>query len=258
MKKAIAAAFIAVALLSWLLVGCVGGVVTGSRNLETREFNFSDFTRVEVSSAFEVEIAQSDSYSISVTADENLFDYIVVSQQGAMLQIRLKTARYIGTTQRASITMPDLYGLELSGATHGAVQGFGSSHDFTLELSGASSLSMVDMTAGDIRFDISGASRVTGDMTAGDADFDISGASTVELQGSGGDIVADTSGASSIKLADFPVNNANVKLSGASNGTVNLDGRLDANLSGASRLTYVGEPTMGSITTSGGSMLGER
>jgi hypothetical protein len=114
---------------------------------------------------------------------------------------------------------------------------------------------MVDMSAGDIRFDVSGASRVTGDLTAGDADLDISGASTVELQGSGGNIVVDASGASHAKLADFPVNNANVKLSGASNGTVNLDGRLDANLSGASRLSYMGEPTMGSITTSGGSML---
>ena len=258
MKKAIAAAFIAVVLLSWLLVGCVGGMVTGSRNLETREFNFSDFTRVEVSSAFEVEISQSDAYSVSVTANDNLFDYIQVSKQGATLQIRLKTASYIGTTQRASITMPDLYGLELSGATHGTVQGFGSSHDFTLELSGASSLSMVDMSAGDIRFNVSGASRVTGDITAGDADFDNSGASTVELQGSASDVVIDASGASNAKLADFPVNNANVKLSGASNGTVNLDGRLDANLSGASRLGYIGEPTMGTINTSGGSILSEK
>lgn len=258
MKKAIAAAFIAALLTSGLLVGCVGGVVTGSRNMETREFDFSDFTRVEVSSAFEVEIDQSDSYSVSITADDNLFDYIAVSKHGATLQIRLKTARYIGTTQRASITMPDLYGLEFSGATHGAVQGFGSSHDFTLQLSGASSLGMVDMSAGDIRFDVSGASRVTGDITAGDADLDISGASTVELQGSGSNIVVDASGASGVRLADFPVNNANVKLSGASNGTVNLDGRLDANLSGASRLSYIGEPTMGTINTSGGSILSEK
>jgi len=117
---------------------------------------------------------------------------------------------------------------------------------------------MVDMSAGDIRFNISGASRVTGDITAGDADFDISGASTVELQGSGSNIVVDASGASHAKLADFPVNNANVKLGGASNGTVNLDGRLDANLSGASRLSYIGEPTMGTINTSGGSILSEK
>ena len=51
----------------------------------------------------------------------------------------------------------------------------------------------------------------------------------------------------------FPVHNADVKLSGASQATVNLDGRLDADLSGASHLEYIGEPTMGVMTTSGAS-----
>jgi hypothetical protein len=241
-KKTIVPVLVVVLLTSGLIVGCIGGirgVVTGSRNLETREFEFTGFTRVEVGSAFEVEIAQSDSYSVSITADDNLFDYITVSKSGETLKIRLKWGyNYISTTQRARITMPDLYGLELSGATRGNVQGFSSSHDFILDLSGAS--------------------RLTGDITAGNADIDISGASTVQLEGSASDIVVDASGASRVKLADFVVNNADVRLSGASSGTVNLDGRLDANLSGASTLNYSGNPTLGSIKTSGGSTLSEK
>jgi len=99
---------------------------------------------------------------------------------------------------------------------------------------------------------------VTGDITAGNAEFDISGASSVELDGSANDIAADVSGASSLKLDDFTVSNANVDLSGASSGTVNLDGRLDADLSGASRLWYIGEPTMGDIDTSGASSVSKK
>jgi hypothetical protein len=68
-------------------------------------------------------------------------------------------------------------------------------------------------------------------------------------------MVADVSGASSLKLDDFTVGNANVDFSGASSGTINLDGRLDADLSGASRLWYIGEPTMGTIDTSGASTI---
>ena len=151
--------------------------------------------------------------------------------------------------------MPELYELDLSGATHGTVQGFSSSHDLILDISGASRLNMTDMSTGDIETDISGASRVSGNITAGDAEFDVSGASTVQLQGSASDIVIDASGASSVELADFPVNNADVELSGASHGTINLDGRLDADLSGASNLKYIGEPTMGDINKSGASTL---
>jgi len=259
MKNAIAAVLVAVLLTLGLLAGCVGGVVTGSGNLVTEEMDFSGFTRVEAGYAFEVEITQSDSYSVSITADDNLFEYIQVSKEGETLKIGRKPAlSYISTTLRAKITMPDLYELSLSGATRGTVQGFSSSHDFILDLSGASSLDMVEMSAGDVEFDISGASRVTGDITAGDAEFDVSGASTVQLEGSATDIVVDASGASRAELAAFPVNNVDVTLSGASHGTVNLDGILDADLSGASKLSYIGEPTMGTINTSGASTLSKK
>jgi len=259
MKKAIVAVLVAVFLTSGLLAGCVGGVVKGSGNLDTQEFNFSDFARVEVGYAFEVEITQSSSYSVSITADDNLFDYILVSKQGTTLKIRLEPALYYAFTKlQAKITMPQLYGLTLSGATRGTVSGFSSTDNIDIGVSGASSLNLVEMSVGDVEFDISGASRVTGDITAGDAEFDVSGASTVQLEGSANDIVVDASGASHVKLAAFPVSNADVTLSGASSGTVNLDGRLDADLSGASKLLYIGEPTMGTINTSGASTLSKK
>jgi len=258
MKKTIVAVLMAVLLTSGLLVSCVGGVVRGSGNLDTQEFNFSDFSHVEVGSAFEVEVLQSDSYSVSVTADDNLFDYIKVSKQGTTLKIYLKTAQYTATTTRAEITMPQLRGLKLSGATRGTASGFSSTENVDIEVSGASSLDMVDMSAGDIDFDISGASRVTGDIAARDAHFNVSGASTVQLEGSASDTVIEASGASRVELAGFTVNNADVNLGGASSGTVNLDGRLHADLSGASKLGYIGEPTMGTINTSGGSTLSRK
>jgi len=151
--------------------------------------------------------------------------------------------------------MPHLYEVDLSGAVRGAAQGFTSSHDFIGDLSGASSLDMRDMSAGDVEFDLSGASRVTGDIIAGDADLDVSGASNVQLQGAASDMEIEASGASHVDLADFVVSNADVNLSGARQATVNLDGILDADLSGASNLSYIGEPTMGDIDTSGGSTI---
>lgn len=255
----IVAVLLAAFLTSGLLAGCVGSVVKGSGNLATQEFNFTDFDRVEVGYAFEVEITQSSSYSVSITADDNLFDYILVSNQGTTLKIHLEPAlHYAFTKLQVKITMPQLYGLTLSGATRGTVSGFSSTDNIDIEVSGASSLDLVEMSAGDVKINISGASKVTGDIAAGDADFTVSGASTLQLEGSASDIVVDASGASRVKLAAFLVNNADITLSGASSGTVNLDGRLDADLSGASKLSYIGEPTMGTINTSGASTLSKK
>ena len=229
-----------VAVISAVLVlrGWPGGLI-GSGNLETEAYAFSDFTEIEIGSAFEFEIRQSSSYNISVTADDNVMEYVQVSQVGQTLKIGLRTVTWFGpATLRASVTMPELRGLTVSGASRGDIYDFSSTED-------------VDIT-------VSGASRVNGDITAGDVEFDISGASTVQLDGSANDMVAHVSGASRLNLDDFTVNNADVDLSGASSGTVNLSGRLDADLSGASRLWYIGEPTMGTVDTSGASTISEK
>lgn len=236
------------------------GEVVGSGNLATEEMDFSDFSIVEVGSGFQVEIAKSSSYSVNVTADDNLFDYIEVFKTGDTLTIRLKSGyTYQSITTRAEITMPELYELELSGGTRGNVEGFSSSHEFVLVLSGGSSLDMVDMSVGDVEIDLSGGSNVDGSLTvSGDVQLILSGGSTIELEGVANDLGISASDGSHLELSDFTVHNANVNLSGGSQATVNLDGRLDADLSGGSHLLYIGEPTMGDIQMSGGSTVGEK
>ena len=217
--------------------------------------DFSDFARIDASSAFEVEITQSSSYSVTVTVDDNLFKYVDVSKDGETLKIGLKTLTTLGpATLEAKITMPQLRGLDFSGATRGTVSGFSSRENLNIDCG----CELVDVSAGDIKFDVSGASKVTGDIAANDADFDVSGASTLQLEGLAKDIIVEAGGASHVKLSGFIVNNADINLSGASTGTVNLDGRLDANLSGASKLEYIGEPTLGTMNITGASTLNKK
>ena len=195
------------------------GVLTGSGNLETEEYAFANFTRVEVSSAFEFEIKQSGSYGINVTADDNVIDYVQVSQDGQTLKIRVGgVPSFRRVTLKASVTMPQLGGLTVSGASRGTVSDFSCTEAVSIA--------------------VSGASRVTGDITAGDAEFHIDGASTIQLEGSANDMTARVSGASLFSLDDFTVNNADVNISGVSTGTINLDGRLDANVSGVNTIVY--------------------
>lgn len=211
----------------WLLPG----------NLETEEMEFTGFTAVEVGWAFEVSIKQSSSYSVIITADEKILDSVEVTQTENTLKIGLEPGVYADDLfRKAEITMPELDELILSGATKGTAEGFSASTPFTLALSGASSLQMTN-------------------MNVGDAEIEVSGASTLDAMGTANDLVSIVSGASNMDLSDFPVDNADVNLSGASRATINLEGRLDADISGASTLQYIGEPTMGDINTSGGSTI---
>lgn len=242
-----------------VLVSKNGETETGET--ETRQYDFSEFTRVDIGSAFSYEITQSDTYSISITANNNLFDDIKVAKEGQTLVIDMEIPGApwaifnSSPILKAVITMPQLQGLDSSGATHGIVAGFISTENLDVTASGASSVELVEISAGDVIFDVSGASKVTGDIEANNMELEASGASAVQLEGSTGNLAADVSGASHLKLDDLKAENADVTLSGASNGTVNTDGKLDAKLSGASTLGYIGEPTLGIMDISGASKL---
>jgi len=155
------------------------------------------------------------------------------------------------------ITMPLFRGLRLSGATRGTVNGFSSSEDFEVELSGASSVTG-EITAGDTELSLSGASSAELTASANDVVIKASGASRAELTGSANDVVIKASGASRVELGGFAVHNVGIKLSGASRSTVKLDGTLDARLSGASHLSWIGNPIIGDIRASGASRLSRK
>jgi hypothetical protein len=191
--------------------------IEGSGNVVTRTFDLSDFTSVDVGGGFRVEITQSNSYSVRVTADNNTFDYMDVYKADNTLTIGLKGGfSFHSVTLKAQISMPDLYALVLSGGTQGTAKEFTSTQDFNLVLSGGSSL---------------------------------------ELEGSANNLNLVVTGGSRSDLSDFQVHNATVLLSGGSQATTNMDGTLNANLSGGSQLQYIGTPTMGDISLSGGSTI---
>jgi len=224
----------------------------------TREMDFTDFTNVEVGSAFRVNITRSDSCSVSITASEKFFDHIDVIKSGNTLKISLKPLRFnVRPTLEARIAMPALNKLRLAGATKGTVKGFSSQESFDLNLSGSSTLD-IDMEAGDARFEVSGASRLSGNVKAGDAEFVLSGASRAELSGSANNAVLSAWGASKLDMADFALNDTIIHLKGASQASVNVNGRLDLDLSGCSRLRYTGNPTMHEVNVSGASTVSQK
>ena len=132
--------------------------------------------------------------------------------------------------RKAEITMPDLNKLILSGATRGTAEGFSNSNTFNLGLSGASSLEMTN-------------------INVGDTIIEVSEASTLNARGTAHNLFSLVSGACNIDLSNFPVNNVDINVNGASRATINLEGILNAIVSGASTLEYIGEPTMGDVTT---------
>lgn len=193
-----------------------GRTRTGSGDMVTREFDYQGFTDIDVSHGFSVTVTEGDDYSVSVTVDDNVVDYLKVTRSGDTLSIGLEPRSYDDVSLEARVTMPALNGVELSGGSWVDVSGFSSSQDFALDLSGGSHAVIV---------------------------------------GSAGDLTVDASGGSSIDLSGFKVQDVRVEFSGGSSGSVYVGGVLDVDLSSGSRLVYYGDPELGDVETSGGSSI---
>ncbi len=189
--------------------------VHGSGNLVSEEKIFTDFTSVDVGWGFKVKIVQSDLYSINITADENLFEYMKIYKTGNTLIIGMK--RSVNGTLKAEITMPDLYTLKLSGGVHGTAEGFSSSHDFTLSLSGGSHVTLKG-AADDLTMSGSGGSHLQlSDFPVNDVTVSLSGGShaTVNLDGR---LDGGASGGSHLKYLGNPTSVTVVATGGSSVG----------------------------------------
>ena len=198
-----------------LLTGCA---TFGLGKVVTREEAFTGFDRVEVDNAFKVDITQSGTYSVVVRVDSSLEQRLEVVKEGNTLKIGLMDegggVKIQAGTKEVEITMPELTGLDLSGASQGTITGFKSTKTL---------------------------------------DVGLQGASEVTMSGSGQNVMVVAEGASTVDLTNFSVVDANVEARGISQVIVNVSGRLDADASGDSNVYYLGDPTMGEIDTSGGS-----
>ena len=230
----------------------------------TQNYNLSGFTRVNVRFAMDLEIVKSDTFSVSVSGGDSYIDDINVYLEGDRLVIGYKLnffSFFTAPFNRAHtiIAMPVLRELQVNGAAHATIRGFDSDQDFGLYVSGASHVEIRDFSAANMNWELSGASHIDGQIKlTGNCDIRVSGASRIFLKGNARDIMVDASGASHIDLKEFPGRNGKVRMSGASRSWINLNGKLDVDLNGASNLEYEGQITMGEVRVNGASSLKRR
>jgi hypothetical protein len=206
---------------------------SGVAKEETREVG--PFTAVEVSGAIEATVTPGAETSVKLSGDDNLVPLVVTEVRDGKLSVRMKDGSNVSTKLplRAAITAPKVNSVSASGAV-------------TLRA-----------TAGDAeRYDAraTGASTVTVEgIAAGEASLDASGASNVTASGTTKSLKAGASGASHIHAEKLAADSVDVAISGASGGTVQAAKSVRGDVSGASNLDVRGEPAMHSVSISGAS-----
>ena len=202
----------------------------------TRNLEFSGFTSVSAGHGMNVVINQGSSFRVTVTAEPETFERLKVAKRGTTLEFTMESSGWFrGRTGRidVDITMPSLKRLDLSGGADG---------DLTM-----------DVPSENVELEVSGGAEIHGQLRCSGIEIGASGGGEVTLTGGGENLRLDGSGGSELKLREFEVRDVAASLSGGTSATVNMNGTLDADLSGGSEIVYYGTANLGNTDFSGGS-----
>jgi len=216
------------------LTACFNDEDPGPRQQDARSFAVVDFDRVEAGEALDVTIVAGTNYSIKAEGDRRNLDDLEVFTNGNSLVLRFDENENRQYTTFITITMPELTGINFSGAVNGRVSGFDDVARLDVTLSGAS-LGQIDMDATELYLNVNGASQL-------------------RLRGEGALMDGNISGASVLTAFEYETVQAKLHVSGASQGRVNVSQQLQVVATGASEVIYRGEPEL-VVETSGASVV---
>jgi predicted DNA binding CopG/RHH family protein len=192
--------------------------VQGSGTAKSETRNLSGFTRIDAGGAINIEVAVQKDFSVTVEADDNLLTNIKTEVSGDTLKIYTEDSISTKTRINVVISMPELEGVNVSGASRGVIA----------------------------------------DVNADSLEIKASGASKIKINGTAKELNAEANGASSIEAESLKVENADVEANGASKAVVSAANELKIAANGASNVSYIGEPKNIEQTSSGASSITKR
>ena len=217
------------------LSSCRMMCVHGSGNQITENRSTGDFTKIDVSGQFKVVLKQDSSATLKINGDDNLMKYIKTSVSDGKLKIYTKKSLCSSGEIVINVGIRNIKNIDASGAVQIVSDG--------------------KINVQDLRFDVSGATKITMDLNAANLTTEASGATRINLTGQASTHNVDLNGAGKINALDFVVGNYNIETSGATKCEINVLNSLSVHTSGASSIRYRGNPKTVNNDRSGASSL---
>ncbi|EMB29920.1 hypothetical protein HMPREF9727_00760 [Treponema denticola MYR-T] len=206
---------------------CSGEVIKGNGTIETKTFPQNNFNAISISGGWTADIRYSETFSIQIETDENIFPDLDISVAGTTLNIGFKSGYSISPTQcKVSITMPALIKLQTAGSLTAIISSFNMAKDsMSIDIAGSGNITARDITVNTLKVDVSGS-----------ADFSATGKAE--------NMIADISGSGDIKTTDFETEKADISISGSGSAKVWVTRHLKADIGASGSVRYKGNPVI--------------
>jgi hypothetical protein len=206
------------------------GILAQDHDITIQERNVASFDAIEVGGAFTVILSQGDQQIVKVETDDDLQSRILTEVDDNVLKISIKGMNNPGKLN-VYVTVKELHSLNVSGA--------------------ASVKGETKLTTDHLSIETSGAAKADLNIETPKLTTEVSGAADLKLAGSATEHTSEISGAGQLKALDLLTSKSTMDISGAAEGRITAKDEINAEVSGAGRLTYYDEPAVKHINKSG-------
>lgn len=259
MKKIL---LIAIALCAVLSVSafCIFSAVSfgkglrGSGKIVTRTIDAPQFNEINAHRGVKVVVTESTSGKITIAADDNLIDLVVVKEHKGELTISMDKEYTSIQNANVTVTVPasnQINSLDASSAASINCTVVLSAPEFSVDASSAANIHVAVKTK-KCDIDASSAAKIKAAIDTESCDIDASSASKIELTGTAKSCTADLSSAATLSADSFVVENYHASASSGSNATINCSKQLNASASSGARIDYLGQATQVEVSKSSG------
>jgi hypothetical protein len=197
-----------------VLAGCSWTGVPGSGNARTEVRNVPAFSAVDIAGPIDAEIAVGPEAHVEITGDDNLVPLITSDVHGDRLDIGTRKNVRPSVHLVATITVPRLTGLGLTGSG--------------------------DIAAHGVQADRLGVT--------------LTGSGTIRADGTAHEAQVDLAGSGKIALDQLAAERASVSVSGSGDVAVAAARALEVSITGSGDVTYRGDPELKKRITGSGSV----
>lgn len=201
--------------------------VKGNGTMKTETRKTSDYDEVSCGGSFDFILVKGTEGTITIEAEENLMEYIIVEVKGNDLVI--KSERNVNLSpsngKQITITVPfqDIESVSLAGSGNITSKDVINAQEFKAAVAGS----------GDMEIEIS----------ANNTKASIAGSGNLEIKGKTNDLKGSVAGSGDLKAFGLTANNVDISIAGSGDADVVCNGELKARVAGSGDIHYKGNPT---------------
>ena len=237
MKTTIKLSIIAL-LAAFTLSSCSKTRIKGSGPTITENFNYSNFSKVDVAYNADVNYIYDNDYSVEVSAQENVIDAMDIEKNGSTICLKFKRGTTLVKYDKIRVTIhsPEFDGANVSGSGDLYVQGNYQSTSVNLDVSGSGKIDIQEIQSTNVEADISGSGKIE------------------VHNGSASSLSTRISGSGKMYFDGMEADDVDTRTSGSGKTMVWANDNLDVRISGSGDVYYKGNPTINSDISGSGKL----